>query len=101
MRNSLLGAFGLAIALAVSAPAAAQMSSSTHHEDRGQQPAVHKDRYGSWNNSWGARPGAAPKFWTRKGDWYRHVRACERRYRSYNYKTDTYRIGNKKLRCRL
>ena len=112
MRNSLLAAFGLALTVAVAVPASAQMSGSMHHDDRkddnrkGQPakkaaPAIHKDQYGSWNSGWGARPGAAPSFWNKKGDWYRHVRACQIKYRSYNARTDTYRVGKKALRCRL
>jgi len=107
MKNAVLCAFGAALALTFSVPAAAQgMSSSVHHDDRGRADdhrdgGMHKDQYGSWNSSWGARPGVAPKHWTKKSDWYRHVRACERKYRSYNWRTDTYRIGKKALRCRL
>lgn len=58
--------------------------------------------YGRWDRSWGNRPSAPPKHWTRKGDWYRHVRACQQKYRSYNARTDTYRTGaGKTRRCPL
>ncbi|WEK45609.1 MAG: BA14K family protein [Candidatus Andeanibacterium colombiense] len=105
MRNTLLAAFGLAFTVALAVPACAQMSGSMHHDDHKsppkKAPMVHKDNYGSWNSSWGARPGAAPSFWGKKNDWYRHVRACQVKYRSYNARTDTYRLGKKTVRCKL
>ena len=60
------------------------------------------DRYGRWDNRWGARPAGPPRGWTRSNDWYRHVRACSQRYRSYNPRTDTY-IARRGVvvRCRL
>mgnify|MGYP001043174350 CR=1 FL=1 len=61
-----------------------------------------KSSYGTWQNTWGKAPPAPPKHWTRKGDWYRHVRACQQRYKSYSAKTDTYRTyAGKSLRCKL
>ncbi|MET0137962.1 MAG: BA14K family protein [Sphingobium sp.] len=48
--------------------------------------------YGNWNNEWGARPAAPPRHWSKQGDWYRHVRACQMRYRSYNARTDMFFI---------
>ena len=61
------------------------------------------NRYGTWNSSWGSRPTATPpRHFTRTNDWYRHVRACQNRYRSYNPRTDTYvvRAGRTAI-CRL
>lgn len=58
--------------------------------------------YGNWDSRWGARPSAPPSHWTNKGDWYRHVRACQREFRSYNARTDTYRTRSGQVRrCRL
>jgi len=66
------------------------------------RPAASSHPYGSWNNSWGATPPAPPSHWTRKSDWYRHVRACQQRYRSYNARTDTYRTNaGRSNRCAL
>lgn len=60
------------------------------------------DRYGRWDSSWGMRPAGPPRHWTRQNDWYRHVRACSQRYRSYNARTDTYVVRrNQVARCRL
>lgn len=59
-------------------------------------------RYGNWDRTWGAQPPAPPKHFTKQGDWYRHVRACQRAYKSYSPRSDTYRShGGKTLRCRL
>lgn len=66
------------------------------------RPGPSGPSYGNWQNGWGPRPPAPPSHWTRQGDWYRHVRACQRHYRSYDPRTDTYRTrGGKRLRCRL
>jgi len=46
--------------------------------------------YGRWETSWGARPPAPPSHFTRHADWYRHVRACQQRYRSYDPRTDRF-----------
>lgn len=60
------------------------------------------DRYGRWDDRWGARPAGPPRGWTRTNDWYRHVRACSQRYRSYSPRTDTYVVRrNVVARCRL
>jgi len=60
------------------------------------------DRYGRWDGKWGARPPAPPKHWTKANDLYRHVRACQQRYSSYNPRTDTYVVRAKQTaRCRL
>ena len=60
-------------------------------------------RYGTWDDRWGARPMAPPpRHWTRQNDWYRHVHACQTRYRSYNPRTDTYVVRRGvSARCRL
>tara|TARA_R110002167_G_scaffold81092_2_gene222344 strand:- start:55 stop:465 length:411 start_codon:yes stop_codon:yes gene_type:complete len=70
--------------------------------DRQPTRGEHRDNYGTWQSSWGARPSAPPAHFTRQSDWYRHVRACESRYRSYNPRTDRYvpRIGRTAV-CRL
>ena len=63
---------------------------------------VVRTRYGNWNRSWGAQPSAPPRHWTRTNDWYRHVRACQQRFRSYNARTDTYRSNSgRTVRCTL
>jgi len=60
------------------------------------------ENFGNWNKSWGARPPAPPAHFTRRSDWYRHVRACQQRYRSYNPRTDTYRTwSGRTIRCTL
>ena len=130
MKHPLLYAAGIALAFAVAAPTLAQQPSprpamsgpdrkddrkdDRSREDRARdsdrrapaKPApkavVHKDRYGTWNSAWGKRPGAAPAHWSKKGDWYRHVRACKNKYLSYNARTDTYRLrSGKTVRCKL
>ncbi|MFT4025547.1 MAG: BA14K family protein [Novosphingobium sp.] len=93
-------------AFLVSLPGAAAAQAGTQNRNA---PAAHQQpkkaaepNYGSWNNGWGARPPAPPRHWTRTGDWYRHVRACQQRYRSYNPRTDTYRANNgQNRRCTL
>lgn len=59
-------------------------------------------RYGNWDKSWGVQPPAPPKHFTKHGDWYRHVRACQRAYRSYDARTDSYRShAGRTIRCQL
>jgi hypothetical protein len=59
-------------------------------------------QYGNWNTSWGARPAAPPRSFTRHSDWYRHVRACGQRYKSYNAATDRYTVRRGQTAiCRL
>ncbi|HEX8471417.1 MAG TPA: BA14K family protein [Brevundimonas sp.] len=59
-------------------------------------------QYGNWDDRWGARPSAPPRGWGRNNDWYRHVRACSQRYRSYNPRTDTFVVRRGvAARCRL
>lgn len=53
--------------------------------------SARNEPYGRWDQSWGARPPAPPRHWTKKSDWHRHVRACQQKYRSYDARTDTYR----------
>ena len=60
------------------------------------------DRYGRWESRWGIYPAAPPRHWSRQNDWYRHVRACQVRYRSYNPRTDTFVMRRGVVRrCRL
>lgn len=58
--------------------------------------------YGRWDSGWGARPPAPPAHFTRHDDWYRHVRACQQRYKSYDPRTDMFvpRAG-RTARCTL
>ncbi|WP_414902432.1 BA14K family protein [Sphingomonas flavalba] len=122
MRCHFLGVIGVFLLAAAPAVGAAQgnPASQDRHErsdrDRAldrkpaQQPAAQNRRgspqadqkYGAWSSSWGARPPAPPKHWTKASDWHRHVRACQQRYRSYNARTDSYRArSGKAVRCRL
>lgn len=60
------------------------------------------DRWGRWDSRWGARPAPPPRHWTRANDWYRHVHACQVRYRSYNPRTDMIVVRRGVVvRCRL
>lgn len=69
--------------------------------DRGDR-GRNNDRYGRWDDRWGARPSTPPRHWTRQNDWYRHVRACQSRYRSYDPRTDTFTVRRGVVqRCRL
>jgi hypothetical protein len=65
-------------------------------------PGRDNDQYGRWDSSWGARPAGPPRSFSRHNDWYRHVRACSQRYRSYDARTDRYvvRRGQTAV-CRL
>jgi hypothetical protein len=70
--------------------------------DRNGRNGGQADRYGNWNASWGARPSAPPRSFTRTADWHRHVRACQVRYRSYNPATDRYTVRRgQTAMCRL
>ena len=61
-----------------------------------------RPNYGNWNPGWGHRPPAPPSHWNRPNSWYQHVRACQMRYRSYNPRTDSYRLPSGGWRrCRL
>lgn len=115
MRKLMLAAIGAALLAA--APAAIAQSPQSHppgHDqgpgpghgpggpgpDRpgqgpGQGPGPNRPGgpdYGHWDNHWGVRPPAPPSHWKKHNGWYRHVRACQQRYRSYNPRTDTYRV---------
>lgn len=70
--------------------------------DRRDDNRRDSDRYGRWESSWGARPPAPPRHFTKTSDWHRHVRACQQRYRTYNPATDRYvvRRGQTAI-CRL
>lgn len=94
-------------------PPAATPMRPPAHEGTGPRPyqaeagAMHGEmrgemRYGRWEEGWGPRPPAPPHHFTRHEDWYRHVRACQQRYKSYNPRTDMYmaRPGHAR-RCTL
>lgn len=79
-----------------------QHQSQNHRNDNQRQNQNGDARYGTWQSNWGARLSAPPRHFTRHNDWYRHVRACQQRYRSYNPATDTFiaRPGVRQV-CRL
>lgn len=101
----------LALFAALASPAAAQPApqkkeTAQRPQGRTDEKAKPKNQgqgngYGNWQNSWGARPSAPPAHWTRKNDWYRHVRACQVKYRSYDSRTDSYRLKGQAKRCGL
>ena len=83
-------------------PAAPQPGKQQANKAPAAKPGAIKNQYGTWNTTWGAAPSAPPSHWSKKGDWYRHVRACKLRFGTYNARTDTYRIASgKSLRCKL
>jgi len=94
MTTSPLKALGAALLLVLPAVAVAQppKDRSARVEPNPVSP------YGRWDKGWGSRPPTPPKHWTNKGDWYRHVRACQQKFRSYNARTDTYRTATGKAR---
>ena len=72
------------------------------NDNRSGQHNNGSSQYGNWNSSWGARPSAPPRSFTRQSDWYRHVRACGQRYKSYNAATDRYTVRRGQTAvCRL
>ena len=72
------------------------------NDHRGGQNSNNGNQYGNWNSSWGARPPAPPRSFTRQNDWYRHARACSQRYKSYNPATDRYTVRRGQTAvCRL
>ncbi|MFC4253910.1 hypothetical protein GRI97_00655 [Altererythrobacter xixiisoli] len=76
-----------------------QRSGNAHPSSHSSNDA---SQYGNWNTGWGIRPGAPPAHWNNKGDWYRHVRACQQKFRSYRAATDTYRTNSgRTVRCTL
>lgn len=88
------------LAIALSGPGIAQSHGRNQPEPKA--PQAQQSGYGAWNKSWGARPPAPPSHWKKKSDWYRHVRACQQKYRSYNAHSDNYRLGaGKTRRCTL
>ena len=120
--RTLSAMFAAALMLAAAAPGAAvaqgapprpddQQAQTQHGQAQhqpappppaGQQPHRPAPDYGRWDNRWGPRPPAPPRHWARAGDWHRHVRACQLRYRSYSARTDSYIATNgRRLRCRL
>ena len=74
-----------------------------NNRDNGNRnTGVTTNRYGTWRVSWGARPSAPPRSFRQSSDWYRHVRACQVRYRSYNPATDRYTVRRGQTAiCRL
>lgn len=85
-------------------PRPGQMRPDQHRPDHGgpMTPGRGDDQYGRWDAGWGARPAGPPRHFSRQNDWYRHVRACSQRYRSYDARTDRYvvRRGQTAI-CRL
>ncbi|HWK42798.1 MAG TPA: BA14K family protein [Croceibacterium sp.] len=83
---------------------AQQQNQGTSQQNRqnNQQGQSSRGQYGEWRSSWGSTPPAPPQHWTKKSDWYRHVRACQQRYKSYNARTDAYRAySGRTVRCSL
>ncbi|CAN5210902.1 hypothetical protein BH10PSE1_BH10PSE1_26220 [soil metagenome] len=77
------------------------MNGPMNHNGPGVRPGP-DGQYGTWDDRWGARPGAPPRGYARHNDWYRHVRACSQRYRSYNPRTDTFVVRHGRTAvCRL
>jgi len=95
--------------MAISAPLASAQAAEamqnrpqSHQSDRQDGNRNNDSRYGRWDNSWGARPPAPPRSFTRTADWHRHVRACQQRFRSYNPATDRYTVRRGQTAvCRL
>lgn len=104
-------AAGLMALSAIPASAAPQQhNNAPQQQQRGNDHANGRDNgrgnaaseYGTWNTGWGARPPAPPRSFSRRNDWYRHVRACGQRYRSYNPATDRYTVRRGQTAiCRL
>ena len=68
----------------------------------GNGPDRNDNQYGRWDNGWGNRPPPPPKTYSKRGNWYQHVRSCSARYRSYNPRTDMYQVRRGVMaRCRL
>lgn len=106
MQKLLAGALGaVLVMIAPAASAQARHDPAPHAQGQHQQSrttvrtvtrtttTTRGNSYGNWNNSWGARPGAPTAAYRgRQNDWYRHVRACQQRFRSYNSRTDSYTV---------
>jgi hypothetical protein len=87
---------------AIPASAAPQQHNHAPQQQRGNNNHGGGNEYGNWNSGWGARPPAPPRGFSRHNDWYRHVRACGQRYRSYNAATDRYTVRRGQTAvCRL
>lgn len=85
-----------------SAPQQQQQPQRGGQNNSGHNNGGGASQYGNWNTSWGARPAAPPRSFTRQSDWYRHVRACGQRYKSYNAATDRYTVRRGQTAiCRL
>ncbi|MFZ3483301.1 hypothetical protein [Sphingomonas sp. 3-13AW] len=106
MHKLLAGAIGAALVMIAPAASAQarhdpgprakaqqQQSRTTVHRVTRTTTTTRDNRYGNWNNRWGARPGQpAAAYRGRQNDWYRHARACQQRYSSYNPRTDSYTV---------
>ena len=68
--------------------------------DHDGRPNVVDNRDDRWDSRWG-REVRPPSHWGQRAGWNRHVRACMNHYRSYNPRTDSYRVNHKWKRCRL
>jgi hypothetical protein len=102
--RTLLAAMAASLMTLSAIPASAapqQHNNGPQHQQRGNDNHG-AGEYGSWNTGWGARPPAPPRSFSRHNDWYRHVRACSQRYRSYNPATDRYQVRRGQTAiCRL
>ena len=72
-----------------------------HRDDRRRDDGPDDKRYGRWDPKWGPLPGNPPPHRSRHDDWYRHVRVCQQRYRSYDPRTDTFFTRGRRVRCSL
>lgn len=104
-------ALGLTVPLAAT-PAAAQYRGDRYERsdryERGDR--YERDRRDRWDRRerWDRRDRRYDnrrynnRYDNRRSSWQRHVRACQRAYRSYNARTDTYRTRYGQVRrCRL
>jgi len=82
--------------LTITGPASAQTGATPIHP---MSPGV-EPRPASWNGDGAPRP---PGMWRGHGGdrWPTHYQACNRRYASYDHRTDTYRENGKRVRCAL
>ena len=66
------------------------------------QPVV-VERYGHWDNAWGAPPPPPMHSWRHwrghEDRWYGHVHNCMVRYHGYDPHRDMYREGRRWVRC--
>lgn len=107
-------ALGLTAPL-VATPAAAQYRSDRYERNDRSDRNDRGDRYNrrDRDNRWDRRNDRRydnrrynsrynNRYDNRRSSWQRHVRACQRAYRTYNARTDTYRTRYGQVRrCRL